>query len=310
MSDPVVEEVPAALVGQRLDRVVALATGLTRAQVQRLVAEGSVRVDDVAETRPGRRLALGQIVSVDVGTPEPAADGPAADPGVVFRVVHEDEWLIVADKPAGLVVHPGAGTAAGTLVNGLVHRYPEIAGVGQPDRPGIVHRLDKGTSGLMVVARTPEAYDALVEMMSSRRVSRRYIALVEGEVAAERGVVDAPVGRSSRQPTRMAVSAGGREARTSYTVTRRFPEAAATLLECTLETGRTHQIRVHLSAIGHPVVGDPQYRAPGRSGSRPPLGRPFLHAFALAFEHPGGRGRLDFSSEMPADLVDYLSRLS
>ena len=310
MTGPVVEEVPAALVGERLDRVVALATGLTRAQVQRLIAEGQVRLDGSVETRPGRRLALGQRVAVQATEDAAPVGGPGADPGVRFSVVHEDPWLLVVDKPAGLVVHPGAGTPEGTLVNGLLHHYPELAGVGQPDRPGIVHRLDKGTSGLMLVARTPAAYDALVHMLSSRQVSRRYLALVEGDVAADQGVVDAPVGRSSRQPTRMAVSAAGRSARTSYSVTGRYPDAGVTLLECALETGRTHQIRVHLSAIGHPVVGDPQYRRPGRGEGRPRLGRPFLHAFALAFDHPDGGGGRQFRSELPEELAGYLSGLS
>ena len=310
MTDRIVEEVPAALVGQRLDRVVALATGLTRAQVQRLVAGGKVQVDGVNETRPGRRLGLAQVVAVEAGPARPGPVGPAPDPDVDFRVVHQDEWLLVVDKPAGLVVHPGAGTPGRTLVNGLLARYPDIGEVGEPDRPGIVHRLDKGTSGLMVVARTPASYDRLIEMMSSRRVSRRYLALVEGEVAADNGVVDAPVGRSSRQPTRMAVSAAGRSARTAYTVIRRYPESGATLLECALDTGRTHQIRVHLTAIGHAVVGDPQYRQPGRRDSRPRLGRPFLHAFLLAFDHPATGGNQEFRSELPADLVDYLSALS
>jgi len=310
MTGPVVEEIPAALVGQRLDRVVAMATGLTRAQVQRLIGDNKVRVDGTVETRPGRRLTLGQRVAVEAEDEKSAPVGPAADPGVRFTLVHEDAWLLVVVKPAGLVVHPGAGTPAGTLVNGLLERYPEIAGVGQPDRPGIVHRLDKGTSGLMLVARTPPAYEALVEMLSSRHVSRRYVALVEGDVVADSGVIDAPVGRSSRQPTRMAVSAAGRSARTSYSVTRRYPEAGMTLLECALETGRTHQIRVHLSAIGHPVAGDPQYRRPGRGEGHPRPGRPFLHAFALAFDHPDGSGRREYRSELPEELADYLGRLT
>ena len=310
MTDRIVEEVPAALVGERLDRVVALATGLTRAQVQRLVADGKVQVDGVNETRPGRRLGLAQVVAVEAGPAGPGPVGPAPDPDVDFRVVHEDEWLLVVDKPAGLVVHPGAGTPGRTLVNGLLARYPEIGEVGEPDRPGIVHRLDKGTSGLMVVARTAESYDHLIEMMSSRRVSRRYLALVEGEMAADNGVVDAPVGRSSRQPTRMAVSAAGRSARTAYTVIRRYSESGATLVECALDTGRTHQIRVHLTAIGHAVVGDPQYHQPGRRDSRPRLGRPFLHAFLLALDHPATGEHQEFRSELPADLAGYLSALS
>jgi 23S rRNA pseudouridine1911/1915/1917 synthase len=304
------EDVPAALAGERLDRVVAMATDLTRAQVQRLVVGSRVRVDGAIETRPGRRLTTGQVLEIESEEATEDPGGPAGDPTVEFAVVHEDDWLVVVDKPAGLVVHPGAGRPAATLVNGLVARYPEMAGVGQADRPGIVHRLDKGTSGLMVAARTAAAYEALVEMMAGRQVSRRYLTLVEGAPASERGVVDAPVGRSSRQPTRMAVSAGGRQARTSYVVRQRFPESDATLLECSLETGRTHQIRVHLSAIGHPVIGDPQYRRSSHPSPRLHLGRPFLHAFALGFEHPDGSGPREFSSELAGDLQSYLSRLS
>ena len=306
------EEVPAALDGQRLDRVLSMATGLARSQVHDLVVDGAVTVDGAVEERPGRRLSAGQVVVADL--PGPVRGGPEADPDVSISVVHEDEWLLVIDKAPGVVVHPGAGSAGRTLVNGLLARYPELAGVGQPDRPGIVHRLDKGTSGLLLVARTPAAYEELTAMLAAREVSRRYVALVEGLVASDRGVVDAPVGRSARQPTRMAVSAAGREARTSYTVVRRFPAAGMSLLHCHLETGRTHQIRVHLTSIGHPVVGDRQYRRPPRPGSAgPPAGtvaaRPFLHAAELRLEHPAGTGPLVVHSPLPTDLTAALAVL-
>src|SRR5439155_23772111 len=176
----------------------------------------------------------------------------------------------VVDKPPDLVVHPGAGNAAGTMVAGLLARFPELAGVGEADRPGVVHRLDKGTSGLLVVARTPAAYESLVGQLSSRSVERRYRTLVWGWPEPTTGLVDAPIGRSRRDPTRMAVAAGGREARTGYETERRYHEPVeAALLECRLETGRTHQIRVHLAAIGHPVVGDARYRG-ARSSFRSP----------------------------------------
>ena len=220
----------------------------------------------------------------------------------------------MVDKPAGLVVHPGAGHRDGTLVNGLLARYPDlghVAGeVGSDEtRPGIVHRLDRGTSGLLVVARTSGAYRSLVDQLADRRVSRGYRALVLGTMDAEAGVVDAPIGRSVSSPTRMAVSRKGKEARTHYQVERRFGHpAAATLLGVALETGRTHQIRVHLAAIGHPVAGDDVYGR-GRSLAGSALTRPFLHAASLAFEHPSTGQRVAFESPLPEDLSLQLAAL-
>ena len=221
-------------------------------------------------------------------------------------MVHADADVIVVDKPAGLVVHPGAGNEGGTLVNGLLHAFPELAAVGDPARPGIVHRLDRGTSGLLVVARTPAAYDALVGQLSRREVERRYAALVWGVPESGAGLVDAPVGRSPRDPTRMAVVAGGRDARTRYEVRTAFERPASALLTCRLETGRTHQIRVHLAAIGHPVVGDATY---GGARAALALDRPFLHAEQLAFDHPTTGARLSFASALPADLEAVLATL-
>jgi 23S rRNA pseudouridine1911/1915/1917 synthase len=216
--------------------------------------------------------------------------------------------VIVVDKPQALVVHPGAGNARGTMAAGLLARYPELAGVGEPDRPGIVHRLDKGTSGLLVVARTPAAYDSLVGQLSSRTVERRYLALVWGVPEPATGLVDAPIGRSKRDPTRMAVSSSGREARTRYEVLQPFTQPIeAALIECRLETGRTHQIRVHLAAIEHPIVGDPRYRGKRASFATP---RTFLHAHALAFDHPATGERVSFSSPLPEDLTEVLARLT
>jgi 23S rRNA pseudouridine1911/1915/1917 synthase len=205
-----------------------------------------------------------------------------------------------------VVVHPGAGHPDHTLVNGLLARYPEIATVGDADRPGIVHRLDRDTSGLLVVARSTQAYDALVRMLADHDVDRRYLALVWGRPESARGVVDAPIGRSLHRRTRMAVREGGRTARTAYTVVESFADAGVSLLECTLETGRTHQIRVHLQAIGHPVVGDATY-----GGARAPLdpGRPFLHAAALGFAHPVSGERIELVEPLPPDLDGVLGRL-
>jgi 23S rRNA pseudouridine1911/1915/1917 synthase len=243
-----------------------------------------------------------------------ADTGPVADPSVAFEVVFADDDVVVVDKPPGLVVHPGAGHPTSTLVHGLVARFPDLAApVGRPwpdpARPGIVHRLDRGTSGLLVVARTPVAYDNLVAQLAGRGVTRVYRALVTGEVETARGVVDAPVGRSQRTPTRMAVSRRGRPARTHYEVARRFAgPPPATLLDLSLETGRTHQIRVHLAAIGHPVVGDDVYGR-GRPGPLPTLGRPFLHAAALGFDHPTTGAHLTFTSALPPDLEGALAGL-
>jgi len=299
--------VPAALAGERVDRVVAMLTGLARADVAALVKDGHVLVDGRAVTTRSRRLAEGE--TVDVTVPEVVTTRIAGDPSVDFAVVHADADVIVVDKPPGLVVHPGAGHSSGTLVHGLVARFPDLldAGAGDPGRPGIVHRLDKDTSGLLAVARTAGAYHALVAQLQDRSMSRRYLALVWGHVEGGEGVVDAPVGRASSDPTRMTVSASGKEARTRYDVVSRHDRPApTTLLRCRLETGRTHQIRVHLAAIGHPVVGDARY-----GGKRAAIASPrgFLHAEALAFDHPSTGERVEFTSALPSDLRSVLDSL-
>lgn len=289
------ERVPAALAGERVDKVVALLTGLSRREVDALVEAGAVRVARRPVRARSRRLHEGEVLEVDV--PERADPTPAAQPEIEVEVVHVDAEVIVVDKPAGLVVHPGAGHAEGTLVNGLLARFPDLAGVGgDPVRPGIVHRLDAGTSGLLVVARTRRAHEELVRQLAARMVSRHYWALVEGTVASPAGRVEGPVGRDPHDPTRMAVVDGGRDAVTGYEVLER--REATTLLECRLETGRTHQIRVHLAAIGHPVVGDTTYGA--SAGLE--LGRPWLHAHHLAFDHPSNGSRVGFDSPLPDDL--------
>ncbi len=305
--------VPASLDGVRVDRAVALLADVSRAAVDDLVAAGRVAVDGRVVRSRSTRLAEGQILDVD--RPDEADDpGPEADPSVEFVVVHADDDVVVVDKPAGLVVHPGAGHRSGTLVHGLVARFPDLAGLpalvgSEPDRPGIVHRLDRGTSGLMVVARTPDAYRSLVAQLTARDVTRTYRALVLGTVDGESGVVDAPIGRSVSTPTRMAVSRRGKEARTQYRVEERFElPAPTTLVRASLETGRTHQIRVHLSAIGHPVVGDDPY-SQGRSLPGATVARPFLHAYALAFDHPSTGDRVSWTSVLPEDLAAQLSAL-
>jgi 23S rRNA pseudouridine1911/1915/1917 synthase len=301
------EVVPRALDGQRLDRVVALVTGGSRAEAAALVDEGAVTVGGSPVTTRSHRVAEGDLVDIDLPD-RPAEIELAADPSVPVPVVHEDADVIVVDKPAGVVVHPGAGQGSGTLVNGLLARYPEIRDVGQPDRPGIVHRIDKGTSGLLVVARSAPAYDRLVAMLGRHEVDRRYRTLVWGTVSSPSGLVDAPVGRSGRERTRMAVTVRGKPARTSYDVVRTFHQPVeVTELVCRLETGRTHQIRVHMASIGHRVVGDGRY---GGDRQSLPLPRPFLHAEHLGFDHPITGEVLTFTSPLPDDLAQVLARLS
>lgn len=305
--------VPASLDGVRVDRAVALLADVSRSAVDALVSAGRVQIDGKAISSRSTRLREGQTLEVD-RIEQDAPAGPVGDPSVDVVVVYEDADVIVVDKPAGLVVHPGAGHRSGTLVHGLVARYPDLAALAtevgsEPDRPGIVHRLDRGTSGLMVVARTAVAYDSLVGQLSAREVSRTYRALVLGRVEGESGLVDAPIGRSVSSPTRMAITRKGKEARTRYKVERRYEmPAPTTLVRASLETGRTHQIRVHLSAIGHPVVGDDPY-SQGRSLPGATVSRPFLHAYMLAFDHPTAGERMSWTSELPLDLADQLAAL-
>jgi len=291
--------VPAALVGERVDRAVSLLTGWSRAEVQALLVAGAVRVDGAVPAK-SHRLRAGSVVEL-LAEPEPD-QVPGPEP-VPVTVVHADPAVIVVDKPAGLVVHPGPGHEHGTLVHGLLARFPELAHVGDPRRPGIVHRLDRDTSGLLVVARTPEAYDQLVAALAAHAVDRRYLALVRGVPDAARAVIDAPIGRSDRHRTRMTVHADGRPARTRYERLATDPDRRVALLDCALETGRTHQIRVHLAAIGHPVVGDPAYG----TDTEPRLGRPFLHAYQLGFAHPADQTPCTYRSPLPADLVAALA---
>jgi len=303
------ETVPAALAGERLDRVVALLLDVSRSVATAVIESDGVTVDGELATSGKARLTEGQRLTIDPDA-RPDAQVPAPDPTVEFDIVHVDDDVIVVDKPAGLVVHPGAGNPDGTLVNGLLARFPELtaANAGRdPLRPGIVHRLDAGSSGLLVVARHADAAADLIAQFAAHAATRVYLALVWGHPDAPHGIIDAPIGRSKRDPLRMAVVADGRSARTEYRVLERFDTPAAlALLECELETGRTHQIRVHLSSINHPLVGDPVY---GRR--RPQLGidRPFLHAIRLAFTHPGTGDRVGFESALAPDLQSRLDTL-
>jgi 23S rRNA pseudouridine1911/1915/1917 synthase len=296
--------VEASAAGARLDRWLAdRLPELSRGRLQALIGEGRVRVDGTAR-KPSHRLAGTERIEVEIPPPPPETLEPEA---IALSVVHEDADVLVLDKPAGLVVHPGAGHARGTLAAAVLAHAPGVAGVGGPRRPGVVHRLDKDTSGLLVVAKTPAAYDSLTRQLVARTVRRVYLALVHGRVAAAEGVIDRPLGRDPRNRQRMAVrpAGQGRRAVTRWRVRERWPHF--TLLEARLETGRTHQIRVHLASLGHPVVGDTAYG--GRH--RPPVALDglALHATALAFEHPVTHAPMEFASPLPERIERVLSHL-
>jgi 23S rRNA pseudouridine1911/1915/1917 synthase len=297
-ADPLRIDVPADAAGERLDQLLAEPLG-SRAHAQRAIEAGRVTVDGAP--RPKRhRVAAGE--RVEVAPEEAPAASPAATTAVPFAVVLEDEHLLVVDKPAGVVVHPARGHRGGTLSEALAGR---AAGGEDPARAGIVHRLDRDTSGLLVVAKTEAVHCALQEAIRRRELRREYVALVEGCPPARSGTVDAPIGRDRRARTRMSTDTDvPREARTHFELERALPGYA--LLRVTLETGRTHQIRVHLQAIGHPVAGDPEYGSPGALG----LQRQFLHAARLAFAHPVTGAPVDVSSPLPPDLAAVLDRLA
>ncbi len=294
--------------GERLDSYLARKLDLSRARVERLISTGRVRVNDSVPKKrdqPGP----GDHIVVDLPPPEPAHALPEAIP---LKIVYEDSDLLVVDKPAGLVVHPAPGNRGGTLVNALLHHVRDLSGVGGVLRPGIVHRLDRDTSGLMIVAKNDRAHISLSDALKKRKVGRRYLAAAWGHLAEDRSTVDAPVGRHPNERKRMAVVEGGRRAITHFERLERW--RAADLVRARLETGRTHQIRVHLLHLGHPVVGDRVYavgRERGFSGPERPWAaalarrtpRQFLHAAELTFTHPVSGETLTFTSELPDDLA-------
>jgi 23S rRNA pseudouridine1911/1915/1917 synthase len=287
--------VPEHATGTRLDRFLGERVG-SRARAQTLIDAGRVRVDGAL--RPKRHLvAAGETIEVDDSALE---SGLVPDNEAPFEVAYEDDYLLVVDKPAGVVVHPARGHTAGTLAQALAGR---AAGGEDPWRAGIVHRLDRDTSGLLVVAKSDAVHRALKSLLSRRRLRREYLALVDGHPPARTGTIDAPIGRHRRDRKLMSIDSDDpREARTHFELERLEPSSA--LMRVVLETGRTHQIRVHLAAIGHPVCGDPQYGTRGRFG----LTRQFLHAARLAFVHPVTGEEIDVRSELPADLVAALAR--
>lgn len=299
MANEIESRIPEHLDEARLDKAVASILNLSRSQARSLIERGAT-VDGLKAT-PRTRVRRGAVVVT--GVPEPA---PVLVPEPVeFAVLFEDNDVIVVDKPAGLVVHPGAGRGQATLAAGLLDRYPEIEGVGSANRWGIVHRLDRDTSGALIVARNEGAYDSLSNQIRRRHVTRTYAALVDGLPGSPTGTIDAPIGPDPNRPTRRAVVQGGKTARTHFVLEEAYAARACALLRVTLETGRTHQIRVHLAAIGHPVIGDRVYgkvtmvEAP----------RIFLHASEVEFTHPTDGERVRVESPLPNDLRSVLDGL-
>jgi 23S rRNA pseudouridine1911/1915/1917 synthase len=287
----------------RADRFAADLSGLSRSRIQRLIADGRLTVDG-KPVRANSSVGPGTILVLEVPPPEPAGIAPEEIP---LEVAYEDPDVLVVVKPAGLVVHPSPGHPVGTIVNALLARDTSYGGIAGVERPGIVHRLDRDTSGLLMVAKTDVGQAALMAQLRARRVKKRYLALVQGAVQATAGRIEAPIGRDPANRMRMAVVSGGRPSVTGYRVRERLP--GWTLLEVDLVTGRTHQIRVHLAALGHPVAGDPVYgTGTARRGPRD-LGRLFLHAWRLAFVTPASGDLVRLEAPLPEDLEAVLAAL-
>jgi len=306
--------VPADSEGTRLDRfLVSVLPSQSRSQIQRLIKDGKVLLAGKA-AKANLAVKPGQTFEVEI--PE-AVDTELQPEALPLPILYEDTDLLVVDKPAGMVVHPAAGHASGTLVNALLHHVDDLSGIGGEKRPGIVHRLDRGTSGLMVVAKHDAAHEELSRQFHDREVEKEYVALVWGEVMAGRRI-DAPIGRDPSNRKKMSAAPPNRVRRSREAVTRIVRAEhfgrTLTLAVVAIHTGRTHQIRVHLSTIGHPIVGDPLYggvhrRVPGDLRAVTHLDRPFLHAAHLAFTHPADGRRMEFSSELPDDLQRVLDEL-
>jgi 23S rRNA pseudouridine1911/1915/1917 synthase len=306
--------IPDEAAGQRIDSFLASYLGeISRTRIQRAIEDGDVVVAE-RTVKPSYRLRAGDQIEIDL--PDPPAVEVAAE-AIPLNIFYEDDDLVVVDKPAGMVVHPGAGMETGTLVNALVYHFNELSGKAGRVRPGIVHRIDKETSGLLVVAKNDLAHERLSDQFRDRLVFKLYVALAYGRVSEGRGEVEARIGRSPHNRTRMAVLRGGagRTAHTLFEVADRFTRF--TLLKVQIKTGRTHQIRVHLAHIGHPVVGDAVYGGGRENSVQDPaikreiknLGRHFLHSYEMAFTHPRTLARLEFRSPLPAELAGFLARL-
>jgi len=316
MPAPRLLDFPPGRVPERLDRFLAEALPeLTRSQLKRLIDEGQVLLAD-APVKAGLKLRGGERLTVNLPEPQPLAAQPEAIP---LSVLYEDAHLIVIDKPAGLVVHPAPGHQGGTLVNALLHHCHDLAGIGGSLRPGIVHRLDKETSGVLVATKDDATHNSLARQFKLHTINRRYLALVHGCPEAESGTIDQAIGRHPVERKKMSsATRSGRRAVTHWRVRERFFDPRLALVELRLETGRTHQIRVHLSEQGLPVVGDPVYCRPGRlrsisdphlRGLLAQLQRQFLHARLLGFVHPATGSYMEFESPLPADLAGILAYL-
>jgi len=286
--------------GERLDKYVCdKLAELSRTHIQRLIADGCITVNEQA-AKAGLKLNAGDRLTVILPPPPPS---PLTPEEIPLNIIYEDDDLLVVDKPAGLTVHPAPGHPAHTLVNAILSRFPHLAALSDSLRPGIVHRLDRDTSGVMVVAKNSLAQAKLVEQFKSRSVAKAYLVLVKGRLTPENGIIEAPIGRDPRDRKRMAVVAKGREARTGYRVVRYLGDY--TLLEVMPETGRTHQIRVHFAAIGYPVVGDKVYGVKSAY-----LSRQFLHASRLGFKLPSTGKYMEFKSELASDLAQALKDIA
>jgi 23S rRNA pseudouridine1911/1915/1917 synthase len=289
--------------GKRLDQMVhERLAQFSRARIQQWIRDGRVRVNGSPE-RPSHTVRTGESIEIEPAQPAPLH---ASAEDIPLRVLYEDAGLVAIDKPAGMVVHAGAGVHSGTLVNALLHRFGSLSGVGGALRPGIVHRLDRFTSGVLLVAKTDAAHHALADQFASRQVEKTYIALVHGVVKAETGRIDRPIARDPSHRTRMTARLGeGRTAWSEYRVVKRFERF--TLLEVRIGTGRTHQIRVHLSGMGHPVVGDTLYGAPSKVAGMPVLGRYFLHAHRIRFRLPSTDEEVTLVSPLPRELEEWIA---
>ncbi len=291
--------------GKRLDRMLReRLPQFSRARIQDWIKGGRVLVDGAPE-RSSRTIRGGEAIEVDPAQPAALRAAPEAIP---LDILYEDEDLVAVNKPAGMVVHAGAGVHSGTLVNALLHRFGALSAAGGPLRPGIVHRLDRYTSGVLLAAKNDAAHRQLAAQFSGRRVEKVYLALVHGRAPQESGRIERPIARDPVRRTRMTTRlAGGRAARSDYRVLRRFERF--TFLEVRIGTGRTHQIRVHLASIGHPIVGDPLYGAPARVEGMPPLGRYFLHAHRIRFERPSTGEETVVEAPLPAELTAWMEEL-
>ncbi|GAB4423297.1 MAG: RluA family pseudouridine synthase [Thermodesulfovibrionales bacterium] len=295
--------------GQRLDTFLAKKTGITRSQIQRLIDKGYVLVNSTPVSQ-SYRIKAKDVITLRM--PEKEAEGLVPEP-IPIEILYRDKYLVVVNKPAGMVVYPAAGHARGTLMNAIAYHIGKLASVGGPLRPGVVHRLDKDTSGVMVIALDDDAYYALVEQFRQRTISKRYIALIYGDLKEDKGEIRRPIGRSESDRKRMSTRVRrGKEAITTWRVIKRF--GTATLIEVRLATGRTHQIRVHFASIGHPVMGDRTYGKKTeikiKAKEKISFPRQMLHAETLGFIHPITKEYIEFSSPMPKDMEGCIKNLA